>query len=170
MDDSSPTSILQDERSTSTVFILQKDLTDPNGMINQRRIPRICHRMVSKKQTEQGRGSMSSESQEEVREARSYEHTRKKRQATPAFKLLTYLLYSGYSPCIRVSEGREFVYITNFRQLGRMMGTSVTAYRIRNWLLFLEDRGYIDSVSFSQNLRTARIRLRPPRNVGVLRV
>lgn len=139
-------------------------------MINQRRIPEFCNRMVSKKQTEQGRGGMSSESQEEVRDVRSYEHTRKKRQATPAFKLLTYLLYSGYSPCIQVSEGRDCVYITNFRQLGRMMGTSVTAYRIRNWLLFLEDRGYVDSVVFSENLRQARVKLRPPRNVGVLRV
>jgi hypothetical protein len=130
--------------------------------------------MVSKRKTEQGRGGMSLEQNEQEQEKeelpRSFAHTRKSRQATPAFKLLTYLLYSGYSSCIRVSEGRDYVYITNFRQLGRMMGTSVTAYRIRNWLLFLEDRGYVDSVVFSENLRHAKVKLRPPRNIGVLRV
>jgi hypothetical protein len=94
----------------------------------------------------------------------------RRRQATPAFKLLVYLMYTGGTSCIRVSQGRDYIYITSFRTLARLMGTSVTASVIRKWLVFLEDRGYVDSVVFSENLRQAKVKLRPPRNVGALRV
>lgn len=90
----------------------------------------------------------------------------KQRRATPAFKLLAFLLYSGVS-CIKTTES-NCVYITSFRTLSRFLGTSSGSKSIRNWLVWLEDRGYVDSVVFSKNMRQAKIKLRPPRNVGIL--
>lgn len=121
----------------------------------------------SRERTMQGRGPISMEQTAEISPKTQQP---KRRQATPAFKLLVYLMYTGGTSCLRVSQGRDYIYITSFRTLARLMGTSVTASVIRKWLVFLEDRGYIDSVVFSENLRQAKVRLRPPRNVGALRV
>lgn len=96
---------------------------------------------------------------------RSYEHTKKPRRMNQAYKLLALLLYSGLS-CFRVGEYRKYIYIMSFRELASHMGVGTNSTKVRKWLLWLEDRGYVETVLFTPNKRQAKVVVRLPSNVG----
>lgn len=83
---------------------------------------------------------------------------RRPRQPSAAFRLLVYLLYGQYPYMYR--EARGVVKLSSLRKLARLLGTE-TKY-IRRHLSWLEDRGYIESVAYSENRRQVQFRIRQP--------
>lgn len=90
-----------------------------------------------------------------------------------AYKLLTALLYSESPSLERPTasqievEGRGYarglITIRSLRKLSRLLGTE--SKRVNSWLAWLEDQGYIEAVTYSENRRSCTLRLRRPRNI-----
>lgn len=112
-------------------------------------INNTCHNSVLINSREQGSAfSMSSLSSQQIR-------------PLSAYKLLTLCLY-GRNSFLEL-EGKGIVQIRSIRDCSRFLGTDT--WRVRRWLVYLEELGYIDSLTVSPNKRTARFQLRKPPNV-----
>jgi hypothetical protein len=71
------------------------------------------------------------------------------------------LLYGTYS-YLQILDG-ETLHLSSVRSLARALGTQ--SVQLNTWLYYLEEHGYIDSLSFSDNRREVTIRIRRPVNV-----
>jgi len=79
-----------------------------------------------------------------------------------AFKLLVMLLYGKY-PYMERGAGRGIVTLHSLRKLADRLGCR--SVKIRLWLQWLEDQGYIESLAISQDRRRASFRVREPSSV-----
>lgn len=88
------------------------------------------------------------------------------RRAPGAYRLLIALLDASVYPTIEVDPRgacKGSVLIPSVRKLARLLGTQSS--RINEWLAFLETQGYVTSLTYSEDRRSCRVRLRRPRNV-----
>lgn len=74
-----------------------------------------------------------------------------------AYKLLTYLLYSKYTFLERLPRG--YIRLRYIAKLARILGSE--SKHVRNWIQFLQDQGYLQDLSYSQNRRSVQFRVRP---------
>lgn len=75
-----------------------------------------------------------------------------------AFKLLVHVLYGQYPYMERMPRG--FIRLSSVRKLARRLGTQSTS--INKWISWLENSGYIESVSYSEDRRALHFRVRYP--------
>lgn len=79
-----------------------------------------------------------------------------------AYKLLVHLLYGQYQFMTVMPRG--IIELQSIRKLARLLGTQ--SVKINKWLEFLEDHGYIESLQYSPNKRTAKFKIRATSNVS----
>lgn len=78
-----------------------------------------------------------------------------------AYKLLIHLLYGQYKFMAVMPRG--IVELQSIRKLARLLGTQ--SYTVNRWLSYLEDNGYIESLQYSPNKRSAKFKIRETSNV-----
>lgn len=84
-----------------------------------------------------------------------------RKRPSGAHKLLTLLLYGRFQFLRKLDSGAFL--LVSCAQMGRNLG--VPSLQVKNWLRWLEDLGYIESLSLSENRRSAQFRLRRPPNI-----
>lgn len=85
---------------------------------------------------------------------------RMRKRPSGAHKLLTLLLYGRFSFYRKLDSGA--FQIISCRSMGSTLG--VPSLQIKDWLRWLEDQGYIESLALSPNRRSAQFRIRRPPN------
>ena len=75
-----------------------------------------------------------------------------------AYKFLVHVMYDQSQ---RVqSQDNGTVLVPSIRKVARMLGTDSS--RVNGWVAWLQDRGYIESVAWSQNRRSVSFLIRRP--------
>ncbi len=78
-----------------------------------------------------------------------------------AYKMLVLLLYGQYTYVTRAPRG--ITVLDSIRKLARLLGTD--SRNVKQWLEFLESVGYLESLTYTPNMRSAKFKLREPSNV-----